>query len=90
MADIVYRQMPAPRELPQQIPAHGQILGCKSPRVRANFWCKSLGVRGGGGGMVMDEIDTCIKDYRRIGGPEAELAVTMSTGMLHAFFSVGG
>ena len=61
MAKIVYRQMPTPRELSQQIPAQGQNLGFKSPRVRANFWCKSPGVRrGGGGGVVMDEIDTCI------------------------------
>ena len=45
MAKIVYRQMPAPRELSQQIPAPGQKLGCKIPRVRANFWCKFPGVR---------------------------------------------
>ena len=50
MAKIVYRQMPASRELPQQMPAPGQKLGCKSLRVGANFWCKSLGVRGRGGG----------------------------------------
>ena len=55
MAKIVYRQMPAPRELSKQIPPSG-----KSPRVMAKFWCKSPGVHGGGG-MVMDEIDTCIK-----------------------------
>ena len=36
----------------------GQNLECKSPRAGPNFWCKSSGVRGGG--MVMDEIDTCI------------------------------
>ena len=58
MARIVYKQMPAPRELSQQILATGQKLGCKSPRVGANFWCKCPGVREG---MVMDEIDTCIK-----------------------------
>ena len=58
IANIVYRQMPAPQELSQQIPAPRQKLGCKSPRVGANFWCKSPGVRGG---MVMDEIDTCIR-----------------------------
>ena len=57
MAKIVYRQMPAPRELCQQIPVPGQKLGCKSPRVGANFFCKSPGMRVG---MVMDEIDTCI------------------------------
>ena len=49
--------MPAPPELRPQIPIPGQTLGCKSPRVGANFWCKSPGVRRG---MVKDEIDTCI------------------------------
>ena len=58
MAKIVYRQMPAHREPSQQIPAPRQKLGCKSPWVGANFWCRSLGVHGG---MVMDELDTCIK-----------------------------
>ena len=43
MAKITYRQMLAPRELSQQIPA----LRGKSPRVGANFWCKSPEVRGG-------------------------------------------
>ena len=50
--------MPAPWELPQQMPTPGQKLGCKSPRVGATFWCKSLGVHGG---VVMHEIDTCIR-----------------------------
>ena len=54
------RQMPAPQELSQQIPAPGQKLGCKSPRAGANVWCKSPGLRAGGGGVVMDETDTCI------------------------------
>ena len=58
MANIIYRQMPAPREMPQQIPAHGQKLGSKSPKVGQKFWYKSEGVSGGG--IVMDEIDTCI------------------------------
>ena len=58
MAKIVYRQMPAPQELSQQIPAPGQKLGCKSPRVGGKFFMQIPGVRGG---MVMDEIDTCIK-----------------------------
>ena len=40
--------MSAPRELSQQIATPGQKLGCKSPRVGANFWCKPQGVRGGG------------------------------------------
>ena len=56
MAKIVYRQMPAPRELPQQIPAPGQKLGCKSPRVGANFWCKSSGVSGGEGGWLWQKL----------------------------------
>ena len=53
--------MPAPQELSQQIPP-GQKLGCKSPRVGENFWCKSSGVHRG---MVMDEIDTCISKLNR-------------------------
>ena len=61
MAKIVYRQMPSPGELSQQIPAPNRPkLGCKSLRVEANFWCKSQGVHGGGGGVVMDEIDIWI------------------------------
>ena len=67
MANMVYRQMPAPRELPQQIPAPGQKLGCKSPRVGANFRCRSSGVRGG---MVMGEIGTCIMQENVPRGPE--------------------
>ena len=60
MAKIVYRQMPAPRELSQQIPAPRAKARMQSPRVGANCWCKSPGVRGG---MVMDEIDTCITKH---------------------------
>ena len=62
MAKIVYRQIPTLRELPQQISAPGQKLGCKRPRMGSNFWCKSPGLRGG---MVVDEIDTCIMSARR-------------------------
>ena len=51
MAKIVYRQMPTPRDLPQQIPTPGQKLGCKSPGVGANF----RGYVGGGA-----KIDSCI------------------------------
>ena len=61
MTNIVYRQMPAPRELPQQIPAHRAKAWMQKPRVGANFWCKSPGMRGG---MVMDEIDTCINSRK--------------------------
>ena len=57
MARIIYRQMTVPRELPQQPPPPGQKLGYKSPRMRANFWCKSTGVLGG---MVMAKSDNCI------------------------------
>ena len=42
---------------PNKSPSSGQKLRCKSPRVGANFSCKSQGVCGG---MVMDEINTCI------------------------------
>ena len=37
---IIYRQMPAPQDLPQKSP---QKLGCKSPRMEANFRYKSPG-----------------------------------------------
>ena len=46
MAKIVYRQMPL-GSYPQQILAPRQKLGCKSPRVGANFWCKSRWCTGG-------------------------------------------
>ena len=60
MANIVYRQMPAPRELPQQIPAPQAIKAIawmQKPQGGSKRLVKSQGVRGG---MVMDEIDTCI------------------------------
>ena len=57
MAKIDYRQMPAPRELSQQIPAPWTNARIQKPQGGGNFLCKSLGVHGG---MVMDEIDTCI------------------------------
>ena len=52
---MVYRQMPAPQELLQQIPP-GKSLDAKAPGwgVGANCWCKSSG------GWLLDEIDTCI------------------------------
>ena len=49
--------MPAPWYLPPTIPAPEQKLGCKSPRVVANFLCNSPGVLGGG--IVMAKIDSC-------------------------------
>ena len=58
MASIVYTQMPAPWELPQQIPATRAKAWMQKPQGGGKFLCKSTGVSGG---MVMDEIDTCIK-----------------------------
>ena len=59
MAKIVYRQMPAPRELPQQIP----LPPGKSWDTKAPGWGQIFGTdpRGARGGVVMDKIDTCIK-----------------------------
>ena len=65
MANIVYRQMLAPQELSQQIPAPKP--GSKSPRVGETFWCKSPEVHEG---MVMDGIDTCIIWEGFFGGGE--------------------
>ena len=50
LAKVVYRQMSTPRELFQQIPAPPPQAKAKMqmPRVGANFWCKSPGVRGEG------------------------------------------
>ena len=56
-ANIVYRQMPAPRELPQQIPAPGQKARMQKPQGGGKFLVQ---IPGGARGMVMDEIDTCI------------------------------
>ena len=49
--------MPAPRELPPTNPHPRAKAKMQKPQGGANFWSKSSGVRGG---MVMDEIDTCI------------------------------
>ena len=49
MAKIVYRQMPAPRELPQEMPGSWAIARMQKPQGGANFWCKSPGMRGGDG-----------------------------------------
>ena len=58
MAKIVYRQMPTPLELPQKIPTPL----CKSWDAKAPGWEEIFGAnpRGYVGGMVMDEIVTCI------------------------------
>ena len=71
MVKIVYRQMPAPRELSQHIPAPGQKLGCKSPRVGANFGANPRECAGGG--VVMDEIDTCISPEKMDGNTKVIL-----------------
>ena len=47
IAKIVYRQMPAPQDLPQQIPASREKARMQEPQSGAHFWCKSPGVRDG-------------------------------------------
>ena len=61
MADIVYKEkFPLLGSCPNKF----HLLATawiQKPQGGAKFWCKSTGVRGGGGeGVVMDEIDTCI------------------------------
>ena len=58
MAKIVYRQMPTPRELPQQMPAPRAKARRQKPQGGGKFLVQIPG--GAQGGMVMDEIDTCI------------------------------
>ena len=55
MAKIVYRQMPAPWELSQQIPRANARM--QKPQGGGKFLVQ---ISGGAQGMVMDEIDTCI------------------------------
>ena len=55
MAKIVYRQMPTPQELPQQIPT--PLAKARIQKGRGKFLEQ---IPGGPRGMVMDEIDTCI------------------------------
>ena len=55
MAKIVYSQMPAPRDLPQQIPR--AKIRVQKPQNGAKFRCKSPGVREE---MVMAKIDSWI------------------------------
>ena len=57
MAKIVYRQMPAPRELSQQIPAPRVKARMQEPQGGGKFFVQ---IPGGARVMVMDEIDTCI------------------------------
>ena len=58
MANIVYRQMPAFRELSQQIPAPQAKAWMQKPQGGGKFLVQVSG--GARGLMVMDEIDTCI------------------------------
>ena len=59
MAEIVYRQMPAPRDIPQKIPAPRAKIRMQKPQSGGEF---SVQIPGGarGGGMVMAKIDNCI------------------------------
>ena len=57
MANIVYRQMSALRELPQQIPAPQAKARMQKPQGAGKLF-----VQIPGGAMVMDQIDTCIID----------------------------
>ena len=59
MAKIVYRQMP-PRELSQQILAPQAKARMQKPGGGGKFLVQIPG--GALGGMVMDEIDTCIRE----------------------------
>ena len=51
MAKIVYKQMPAPRELSQQIPAPQAKARMQKPQGGGKFLVQIPGVRGG---IVMD------------------------------------
>ena len=44
MAKVVYRQMPAPRDLPPKIPALRAKIRMQKPQIGGNFLCKSSGV----------------------------------------------
>ena len=57
MAKIVHRQMPAARELPQQIPTPRAKARMQKPQGGGKFLVQILR---GARGMVMDEIDTFI------------------------------
>ena len=59
MEKIVYRQMPAPRDLPQQIPAPRAKARMQKPQGGGKFLVQIPG--GARGGMVMTKIDSCIK-----------------------------
>ena len=58
MAEIVYRQMPAPRDIPQKMPAPRAKIRMQKPQSGGEFQCKSPGVRGGGGGWSWQKLIT--------------------------------
>ena len=49
MANIVFRQMPTPRELPQQMPTPGAKAWMQKPQGGGKYLVQIPGVRGGGG-----------------------------------------
>ena len=58
MAEIVKRQMPAPRDIPQKIPVPRAKIRMQKPQSGGEF---SVQIPGGArGGMVMAKIDNCI------------------------------
>ena len=67
MAKIVYRQMSAPLELSQQIPATRAKGRMQKPQGGGKFLVQIPG--GAREGMVMDEIDTCINSFRKWNEP---------------------
>ena len=58
MAEIVYRQMPAPRDIPQKMPAPRAKIRMQKPQSGGEFSVQIPGVARGG--MVMAKIDNCI------------------------------
>ena len=60
MANIVYRQMSAVRELPQKIPAPQAKAWMQKPQSGGKVLVQVPWGAWEGGGVVMDEIDTCI------------------------------
>ena len=60
MAKIVYRQMSAPRELPQQISVSRAKARMQNPQGGGKFFMQIPEVRGG---IVMAKIDSCIRTH---------------------------
>ena len=75
MAKIVNRQMPAAREIPEEIHASWAKAGMQMPQGRGQFLMQ---IPGGVQGMVMAETDTCIS-------PGYEIVHTVNPGyeMVH-------